>query len=56
MLKKKYLHTATMVKVNQALNHDIVRYLYLPENLPGNPVLKKKIEELQKENAILREK
>ncbi len=54
MLKKKYLHAATMVKISEALNHDVVRYLYLPEHLPGNPALKQGVEELEKENAGLK--
>ena len=54
MLKKKYLHAATMVKISEALRHDVVRYLYLPEDLPGSPALKERVEELEKENEGLK--
>lgn len=54
MLKKKYLHAATLVKISEALNHDVVRYLYLPGDLPGNAALKERVEELEKENAALK--
>lgn len=56
MLRKKYLHAATMAKISEVLEHDIIRYLYLPENLPGNPALKQQVEELQKEMKALKEK
>lgn len=56
MLKKKYLHAARLVKISEVLNHDVVRYLYMPENMPGNKALKEKAEELQKENDELKEK
>lgn len=56
MLKKKYLHAATLVKISQALQHDVVRYLYLPENLPGNRALEEKVKDLEAENAALKEK
>lgn len=54
MLKKKYLHAATLVKISEALNHDVVRYLYLPEHLPGSPALKQRVEELEKEMEALK--
>jgi len=54
MLKKKYLHAATMVKISEVLNHDIIQYLYLPENLPGNAVLMKRMEEMKKEMEALK--
>lgn len=54
MLKKKYLHAATLVKISEVLQHDVVRYLYRPEDLPANAALKKKAEELEKENAALK--
>jgi len=54
MLRKKYLHAASLVKIGEALNHDVIRYLYLPGNLPGNAELKKRTEELEKENAALK--
>ena len=56
MLKKKYLHAATLVKISEALNHDVLRYLYRPKDLPGNPALKQRVEELEKENEGLKEK
>lgn len=56
MLKKKYLHATRLVKISEVLNHDVVRYLYLPEELPGNKALKEKAEELEKENDELKEK
>ena len=56
MLKKKYLHAATLVRISEALNHDVVRYLYLPEDLPGSPALKKRAEELEKETQELKQK
>ncbi len=37
-----------------ALQHDIVRYLYLPAYLPGNAELKKQVEELEKKNETLK--
>jgi len=54
MLKKKYLHAATMVNISEALQHDIIRYLYLPENLPGNAGLIKSMEEMEKEMKALK--
>ncbi len=54
MLKKKYLHAATLVKISEVLQHDVIRYLYLPENLPGNPALKQQVKELEKENGELK--
>lgn len=56
MLKKKYLHAATLVKISKVLEHDVIQYLYLPENLPGNPALKQRVEALEKENEGLKEK
>lgn len=56
MLKKKYLHAATLVRISEALQHDVVRYLYLPEDLPANPALKQQVDELEKENEALKEK
>lgn len=56
MLKKKYLHAATLVKISEVLQHDVIRYLYLPDDLPGNAELKKLVEELEEENGALKEK
>lgn len=56
MLKKKYLHAATLVKISEALQHDVIRYLYPPEHLPANPKLKERVEELEKENDALKQK
>ena len=54
MCKKKYLHAATLVKISEALNHDVLRYLYRPEHLPGNAALKERIKLLEKENEQLK--
>lgn len=54
MLKKKYLHAATLVRISEALQHDVIRYLYRPEDLPGSPKLKERAEELEKENEGLK--
>jgi len=54
MLRKKYLHAATMVKISELLNHDIIRYLYLPQELPGNTALMQRVEALEKEVAGLK--
>lgn len=56
MLRKKYLHAATLVKISEVLQHDVIRYLYLPEHLPGNKALKERVEELKKENDALKQK
>lgn len=54
MLRKKYLHARLLVRISEVLQHDVVRYLYLPEDLPGNAALKKQVEELEKENERLK--
>jgi len=54
MLKKKYLHAATLINISEALQHDVIRYLYPPEHLPANPKLKERVEELEKENEGLK--
>lgn len=54
MLKKKYLHATTLVKISEVLKHDVVRYLYLPKHLPGNTTLKEKVEKLEQKNAALK--
>jgi len=55
MLKKKYLHAATLVKISEVLKHDVIRYLYLPENLPGNPALQQQVAALEQENQQLKQ-
>ena len=54
MLRRKYLHAATMVKISEVLSHDIIRYLYLPENLPANAGLQKRMQEMEKEMETLK--
>ncbi len=56
MLKKKYLHARLLVRISEVLQHDVVRYLYLPDDLPGNKALKVQVEKLEQENAALKEK
>ncbi len=56
MLRKKYLHAATLVKIGEVLQHDVIQYLYLPDELPGNKKLKERVEELEQENEGLKEK
>jgi len=54
MLKKKYLHATTLVKISEVLKHDVVRYLYLPKHLPGYTIMKEKVEKLERENVGLK--
>ena len=54
MLKKKFLHARLLVRISEALQHDVVRYLYLPEHLPGNSALREKMKSLETENELLR--
>lgn len=56
ILASRYLHTTTMLKISEVLEHDLCRYLYLPENLPGNKALQQQVEQLQQEVAALKEK
>lgn len=54
MLRQKYLHSGLMVKISEALKHDIIQYLYQPEDLPGNKKLQQKVEEMEHEIETLR--
>lgn len=55
MLRQKYLHSGLMVKISEALKHDIIQYLYQPDELPSNKKLLQKVEELEHQIETLRQ-
>ena len=56
MYRKKYLHASALVKVSEALQHDVVKYLYPKQHRDALFTRRQRIEELEAENAALKEK